>query len=87
MKPFFKTQMDAEAAYFELLRFMTPTERLTVSMRMSSERIRLQRERLEHEHPGASKREIDLLFVELNYGEELARKVRKDLVARGEIEE
>ena len=84
-KPFFKSQAEAEATYFELLRYMKPSERSAVSRRLTIDLFRRQREELRRANPDAAKREIDVLFVELNYGKDLANRVRDDLIKRGEL--
>jgi hypothetical protein len=67
----------AERKQIELLRAATPGRRAEMMRALSARVVELSRRAIAAANPGISEREIDLKFVELHYGPELAAKLRK----------
>lgn len=63
----------------EILRRMGGPRRLAVMASLSAAVIRLSRRAIRRTRPHASKAELDIAFIELVYGRELADRVRKKL--------
>ncbi len=63
----------------ELMRKATPERKLELTFSFSAGLVALAREALKTSHPGLSDDERDLLFVERNYGADLAARLRADL--------
>jgi hypothetical protein len=76
------TDPEAERVHLELLRAASPSRRLGLALSLSRTAMSLARDGLARSFPGASREEIGLRFVALNYGPELAEDVRADLAAR-----
>jgi hypothetical protein len=72
----------ADRKQIELLRAAGPARRAQLAMSLSSEVIDLARRGIAAAHPHLSPRELDLKFVEIHYGADLAAKVRRDLDRR-----
>ena len=70
------THLEAERVQIELLRKATITRRLELAFSLSQDALHLAREGIRRAHPEASEEEIGLIFVEINYGKELADRVR-----------
>ena len=66
------TDPDAERVQLDLLRAATPARRAALAISLTATTIGLSRRALERQAPEASPEDIDLRFVELNYGPELA---------------
>ena len=77
------THPKAEAVYLRLMREATPAKRSALGRALSAATIARAREGLRRARPDASEREIDLWFVELTYGKDLAERVRKYLAEKG----
>lgn len=77
------TSPEAERLHLQLLRRATPAWRLGAACSLSRFVIELARRGMRRAHPDLSPRDLDLLFVALNYGEELARGLRRDMDRRG----
>lgn len=77
------TSPDAERVQLELLRQATPERRAALALALSQHVAQLARAAIRRANPGASESEIDLQFVALQYGQELADRVRAHLEARG----
>jgi hypothetical protein len=73
------TDPDAERVQIELLRRAGPARRAQLALSLSAQVIELSRRALARAEPSASPVEIQLRFVELNYGRELADAVRARL--------
>ena len=71
-----------EKIQIELLRKTTDVQRLELALSLSQAALELAREGIRRANPGASKEELGLIFVELNYGKELADRVRSYLAKR-----
>ena len=78
------THPDAEAVQFELLRRMTTAQKFELTCALTDMAIDQTRRAIERRHPGISQREVDLKFIELSYGADLAEKVRLYLKERGD---
>lgn len=78
------THPDAEAVQFELLRRMTTAQKFEVTCALTDMAIDQSRRAIERAHPGITRREVDLKFIELSYGADLAEKVRLYLKERGD---
>ena len=76
------THPDAARVHLELFRRATPDRRTALALDLSDEVIALARQGIAHAHPGASPREIDLLFVRTHYGSTLADALEAALNAR-----
>ena len=76
------TSPDAAAYQFELLRAMTPTERVNKALALSSEVARQCKAAIRRHHPELDEYEVSLKFIELNYGKELSDAVRADRASR-----
>ena len=71
------TSSDAEDVLIELTRRMPSAERVMKTLRMSSRLIRECKAAIARNNPGLTQREIDIAFIELNYGKELATAVNQ----------
>ena len=76
------TSLDAERVQVALLRAAPIARRLHVAMAMSATVIGAARRALARAQPDASARELDLRFVELHYGADVAAGLRADLDRR-----
>lgn len=65
-----------EDAQVEALRRMTGARRLEIMAALSATMMRLSRRALRRANPNATEHELKLLFIELNYGRELADRIR-----------
>ncbi len=73
------TDPEAERVHLELLRAASPRQRLRLAFSLSRTVMSLARAGLARAFPEASPEEIGLHFVALNYGPELADRVREYL--------
>lgn len=76
------TSAEAEAIQLELLRRMTPAERITKMCNLSASLRRMAFDAIRRKYPEIDEAEVRLTFIESTYGEELAAEVRKDLKKR-----
>ena len=76
------TTPEAERVQIELLRAAPVARRLRLAFSLSATVISLARRAHARARPNASQRELDLLFVEVHYGAELAGDLRADLERR-----
>jgi hypothetical protein len=76
------TSLDAERVQVALLRAAPVARRLHVALALSATIIGAARRALARAQPLASARELDLWFVELHYGADLAADLRADLDRR-----
>ena len=65
-----------ERVQAEALRRMSGGRRLQVMASLTSVMRRLSRRAIRRANPGASEKELELLFIELIYGRELADRIR-----------
>ena len=70
------THPEAARVQLELLRRASPAKRFALACSLTDTVLSLCRRALAEANPGLSKDKLDLLFVELNYGRELAERVR-----------
>ncbi len=68
----------------ELLRQASPAQRLALTRSLSRTVIGLSRRAMARANPSLSAVEIDLLFVEIHYGQEIARSLERTLAKRDE---
>jgi hypothetical protein len=73
------TSAEAEAVQLQLIRDMSPSERLDKALRLSSQMMRWAKDAIRRRHPEFSTREVTVKFIELHYGAELAAAVREHL--------
>ena len=71
------TTHDAEQMQLRLLRDKSPSERLGLALRLSSDVIRASKRAISRAHPELTEREVGHRFIELHYGRELAEAVRR----------
>ncbi len=76
------TTEDAERVQVDLLRAVPAPRRLQMAFALSATMMGLARRALVRARPSASSEEIDLWFVEVHYGRELADALRLDLRRR-----
>jgi hypothetical protein len=76
------TAIDAERVQVALLRAAPVARRLHLAMGLSATIIGVARRALAQAQPRASARELDLRFVELHYGTDLAERLRAELDRR-----
>ena len=77
------TSPAAAAAQLELLRRMGPGGRLRAGLCFSSSMVALSRAALRKRNPELSETALRLLWIELTYGAEIARKVERHQDAVG----
>jgi hypothetical protein len=77
------THPEMARAQLDLLRRAGCGRRAALARSLSRTVIDLSRREMANRMPGATAREIDLAWVEHNYGAELAGRVRAFLVQRG----
>jgi hypothetical protein len=70
------------ARQIALFRKASPARRIRTTRSLTRSVIQLSRRALRRRRPGASEEEIDVAFVSLHYGPELAARVRQGLRAR-----
>jgi len=73
------THPDAERVQIELIRKASIAERIAAMRSLTRMVTQLSRQAIADANPQAGPREVDLIWVELHYGPELARKVREYL--------
>ncbi len=76
------TSPEMERVQIELIRKAPPTKIFNLVRSMSQTMIQASRENIQRLHPDASKEELALIFIELNYGKELANFVRAKMERR-----
>ena len=77
------TSRAAHEAQLEALRRMGPAGRLRAGLRFSRSMIALSRAALRARNPGLDEQALKLLWIERNYGRELARAVQRRQEAMG----
>ena len=78
----FDTSADAEAVQLELIRAMTPNERVRRSLGLTSQMLRFAKESIRREYPQMNEEKVGLEFIRLHYGESLAGEVARFLASR-----
>ena len=76
------TEPDADRVQVELLRAASVTRRLHLALSVTATVVGAARRGIALAHPQASRRELDLRFVEGHYGADLARALGADLERR-----
>lgn len=76
------TSPEFEKVWIEMWRQKSPTFRLQRALAISDEVMLRSRAGIAAAHPDWSKQEVDLFWVELNYGRELANRLRNHLTQR-----
>jgi hypothetical protein len=76
------TTADAERVQVALLQATSVPRRLHLALSLTATVIGAARRALGRTHPDLSARELDLLFVSVHYGSDLADAVRTDLERR-----
>jgi hypothetical protein len=79
---FSDTHPDAEQVQLDLIRKMSVAERLGRAGEWTRMVMNFSRQRLARENPNLQKRELDLLWIEQQYGADLAARVREQLEDR-----
>ena len=78
------TSLEAEAVLIRLLRAKPAWERLGDAISASNRVAEQCKNAIQRQHPKISKEEIELRFIKLNYGSEVAAEVRAHLSDRDE---
>ena len=73
------TSPEAEAVQFELVRRMTPEQRVGIAIGLTNELVRCSKAAIRRRHPECSEVEIGFKFIEMHYGTTLAEAVRQRL--------
>jgi hypothetical protein len=76
------TTSRADEVQIALLRRASVARRLHLAFGLSATAIGMAKRAIARAHPAASRDELDLLFVEVHYGRDLARDLRLDLERR-----
>lgn len=77
------TSPQAESVLIQLIRSKSPPDRLRDAL-LASNRVALQcKNAIRRRHPEFSEEEVSLMFIEVNYGPDLAKNVR-DWLARNQ---
>jgi hypothetical protein len=71
------TAPEAEKIQIELLRKASVAERFACTCSLTAAAISLSRRAIARANPHLSAREVDLKFVELHYGKQLATRLRR----------
>lgn len=70
------TNPKVESILIEMIRKLSISQRLAKTISFSSSVINLSKRAIYRANPGKSKSELDLIFVRLHYGNELADKLK-----------
>ena len=76
------TRTDAETVLTQLIQNQAPSERLAGAISASNRVARQCKDAIVRANPDISEKEVKLRFIELNYGRELAGKVRNFLAGK-----
>jgi hypothetical protein len=76
------TDPESERVHLAMLRTASPERRLRLALSLSRTVMDLSRAGIARRHPGASPEEVGLIFVEMNYGRDLAEELRAELARR-----
>jgi hypothetical protein len=79
---FSDTAAEAERVQVELARKMSAAEKVAQARSLSALVIGLSRRAIARANPHLSQQELDVKFVELHYGKELAERLAEDLRRR-----
>jgi len=78
------TSPEAERVQTELLRQATNAQRIGLALSMTDLAIRLAKRAIARANSGRSQQELDLIYLEVHYGRELADRVRNYLKDRAQ---
>jgi hypothetical protein len=78
-RPVASADADAERVQIDLLRAAGTARRAALALSLSRSVIALARDAIRRRHPELSEQDVGLAFVELNYGSELAARLRRHL--------
>lgn len=81
MTYFSDTHPEAEAVLLDLLRQAGVAKRASMLWSLTSMAVSASRRAIKQANPQLSHQELDLLFVELNYGRQLADQVRQRIMS------
>ena len=70
------TTPQAEKVQIELIRQSSVAKRISIVRSLTQTAMFLSRRAIQRANPSLSEREVDLLFVELHYGKDLAERLR-----------
>lgn len=73
------THIETEKVLISLLREKTPAQKFSMVRSLSQTVIQLSKRAIRRAKPGIDDRQVDLIFVELHYGKELATRYKKYL--------
>ncbi len=76
------TSPEAERVQIELIRKASPARLFGMVRSMSQTMIQASRQTLRQLHPDVTQEDLNLLFIELYYGKDLAERVRVHLEKR-----
>lgn len=76
------TTREAERVQVALMRAAPVARRLQLAFGLSATAINLAKRAIARARPSESQEELDLVFVEVHYGVDLARELRSDLERR-----
>jgi len=81
-EPHSDTHPEAERVQIGLLRQASTAQRFALARSLTATAVSLSRRAIARANPDFSPQEVDLKFVELHYGKELASRVRRYLEGR-----
>lgn len=70
------TSPEAEAIQLEAVRRLKPSERLEIAMRLTSALVSQSKSAIRRRFPEITADEVEIKFIELHYGQDLADAVR-----------
>jgi hypothetical protein len=76
------TSIETEKVQVELLRNSSIAKRLALARMLTNSTRKMAKNAIKKCNPGKSQRELDLIFVEVVYGKELAEQLREFYFAR-----
>lgn len=76
------THPDIARRQIDLIRRLTPEQRLGIAAKMTADAVRLSRAGIARAHPELSALEVKLYWAEIHYGKALIDRVRAYLRAR-----
>lgn len=77
MNPTKNTHSKAEQALISLLKEKCTSEKMSLVRSLSQTVVQLSRRAIARANPDIDKDQIDLIFINLHYGEDLAKKVQR----------
>jgi hypothetical protein len=71
-----------ERKWIEMLRAAGPSRRIAMACAQTDQSVVLSKSAIKRANPKLSDQDLDLLFIELHYGRELAQRVQSELFRR-----